>query len=150
MSKLIDSVIKRIMAANPGRWDDGDKAVAVCVDAVVTIQMSDDGEREMKVSVVAGVPLDCRDITLNLLDKAEELPLIRADALRMIEEYEAEASQNPDCPDVLRGISSRFPTGGSEAKAMRWLGFCQGVCVERGLYTLDDVKDHSKARKVNS
>jgi hypothetical protein len=36
----------------------------------------------------------------------------------------------------------------SEGKVMRWLGFIQGTFVTCGIYTLEDVKTHSRDRKV--
>lgn len=35
-----------------------------------------------------------------------------------------------------------------EGKAMRWLGFVQGVLVANGIFSLDDVKKHSRTRQI--
>lgn len=35
-----------------------------------------------------------------------------------------------------------------ERKMMRWLGYIQGVLVAFDIYTLEQVKEHSKARRV--
>lgn len=41
-------------------------------------------------------------------------------------------------------IDMRWPADGSTHKAMRWLGFMQGYLVAHDLFTLDEVKDHSR------
>ncbi len=64
----------------------------------------------------------------------------------MIESYERWADK--DRGDVLNKIDERFPADGSENKAMRWLGFCQGILVERGIFTLEEVKIHSRDKEV--
>lgn len=46
----------------------------------------------------------------------------------------------------LRGMRQRFPEGGSSAKAMRWLGYAQGVCGALGYFSLDALKEHSRLR----
>ena len=74
--------------------------------------------------------------------------MTREEALGLIEQYAGWADDSID--DVLYDIDKRFPADGSENKAMRWLGFCQGVLVERGIFTLDDVKHHSKNKTVMS
>jgi hypothetical protein len=50
----------------------------------------------------------------------------------------------------LIGMRERFPANGSERKAMRWLGFCQGVMVASGVFSLDEVKEHSRRRRVDT
>lgn len=37
-----------------------------------------------------------------------------------------------------------FIHAGRREKAMRWLGFIQGVFWAEGVYTLDELKEHSK------
>lgn len=71
--------------------------------------------------------------------------MTRTDALEMILEYSRYAL---GVDDVLFGIAHRFPSDGSEAKSMRWLGFCQGVLCARGVFTLDDLKQHSMTRSI--
>lgn len=46
----------------------------------------------------------------------------------------------------LKGMRQRFPEGGSAAKAMRWLGYAQGVCSALGYFSLDALKEHSRLR----
>jgi hypothetical protein len=69
----------------------------------------------------------------------------RQEVLDMIQVYQSYAEGEQD---VLHGIRGRFPDDGSTDKAMRWLGFCQGVLIERGIFTLDELKQHSKDRYV--
>lgn len=47
-----------------------------------------------------------------------------------------------------RGMSQRFPTDGSNVKAMRWLGYMQDVLVASGVFTLAQVKEHAKTGRV--
>ena len=54
--------------------------------------------------------------------------------------------------DTLRDAAkmfNRFPLDGSPHKAMRWLGYMQGVLVMSGIFTLEQVKRHSQTRKVS-
>lgn len=73
--------------------------------------------------------------------------MTRKQALDLIKEYQdwanAEEMPSPD-HSTLRTIRDRFPDDGSENKAMRWLGFCQGVLLATGVFTLDELKDHSR------
>jgi len=48
----------------------------------------------------------------------------------------------------LDGIAARFPEDGSEKKAMRWLGYAQGVAHALGYYSLDEIKAHSRDRVI--
>lgn len=48
-----------------------------------------------------------------------------------------------------RRMSSRFPSTGSKAKAMRWLGYMQGVLVATRVFTLDEVKRHAKNKQLS-
>ena len=64
-------------------------------------------------------------------------------ALKLITEYDQLArEQLRDTP--LIGISSRFPDNGDVLKAMRWLGYCQGVLNALGVFSLDDLKEHTR------
>jgi len=40
----------------------------------------------------------------------------------------------------------KFLDEGHAEKSMRWLGFIQGVLWARGMYTLDDLKNHNRPR----
>lgn len=47
-----------------------------------------------------------------------------------------------------REMWNRFPVTGTAAKAMRWLGYMQGVCVASGVFSLEQVKEHEKNRRL--
>lgn len=74
--------------------------------------------------------------------------MTKATALEMIKGYEAALAGRDGCPDAINGISSRFPVEGSINKAMRWLGFCQGVALAIEAYTLPELKEHSRLGEV--
>jgi len=65
---------------------------------------------------------------------------------------EAEASSHFICPSLnelahLRFMcieAQKFIDEGRIEKAMRWLGFLQGVLWARGFYSLNDLKNHSR------
>lgn len=40
-----------------------------------------------------------------------------------------------------------FVDAGRKDKAMRWLGFVQGCLVCKGLYTIDQLKEHNKPKE---
>lgn len=67
--------------------------------------------------------------------------MTKESALNMMALYSTHAT-GPD--DVLHEIQTRFPAGGDASKANRWLGFCQGVLHERGVYTLEELKDMTR------
>lgn len=76
----------------------------------------------------------------------------RAEALELIRQYAHEIDSSSESYFVLieaSGMPDRFPSDGSENKAMRWLGYMQGALVATGFFTLDDVKRHSRTRKVS-
>jgi len=64
-------------------------------------------------------------------------------ALRLIEQYTA-VFKSQGLPDTASELAQRWPQDGSEKKAMRWLGFAQGVAYCSGIYTLDELKEHSR------
>ena len=93
--------------------------------------------------------------------------MLRSEALRMIAQYSGKlesymivmTDDGVDYPCLSEqvlwgavrnaiGMPSRWPDTGSEGKAMRWLGYIQGICAACGLYTLDELKEHSKNRFV--
>lgn len=61
----------------------------------------------------------------------------RSDALTMLAEYEQYVPP-------IRGMRARFPEDGSERKAMRWLGYAQGVASALDIYTVDELREHSR------
>jgi hypothetical protein len=70
--------------------------------------------------------------------------MTRSVALALLKEYQDCARRWPAC-SVLHTIYDRFPldTGGGR-KAMRELGFAQGVLYAHRKFTLDDLKLHSR------
>jgi hypothetical protein len=72
---------------------------------------------------------------------SERQPMTRSDALTMLAEYEQYLPR-------IRGMSSRFPEDGSDRKAMRWLGFAQGVACALGIYSVEELRTHSRERLV--
>lgn len=48
------------------------------------------------------------------------------------------------------GASGKMDGQHGLEKAMRWLGFVQGVLWASGLYTIDDMKDDNRSAKVRS
>lgn len=90
--------------------------------------------------------------------------MIRDEALGLLREYcdvirryldsprTLDLSQRREDHDSLlneaAGMSDRFPASGSENKAMRWLGYIQGILRATGFYSLEELKEHSKNGKV--
>lgn len=66
----------------------------------------------------------------------------RADAISLLNQY-ATVTQDPKVRDLASRVVHH-----DEGKAFRWLGFVQGILVERGLYTVEEVKTHSRERRV--
>lgn len=48
----------------------------------------------------------------------------------------------------LLSMTMRFPEDGSERKAMRWLGFMQGALWMAGIFTLEELKEHSRRKHL--
>ena len=71
----------------------------------------------------------------------------REEALKLLASYQ-EVARGHSKPELLLTIRERFPDDGSEAKAMRWLGFAQGMLVAEGIFTLTEVKQHAKNKEV--
>ncbi len=70
-------------------------------------------------------------------------------AENLIKNYQ-EIAQAHGLDPVISEIYDRWQKveSPSQAKAMRWLGFCQGYLVSQGVFTLDEVKIHSAVAKV--
>lgn len=68
-------------------------------------------------------------------------------ALRMIRDYCFELEERGEGPELAE-MWTRWPDDGSERKAMRWLGFLQGVFYVRRYRTLESLKDESRTGKV--
>ena len=83
--------------------------------------------------------------------------MTRGEALSLLGEY-CEVIASGPMPTLNRlqadvyigasGMRARFPADGSTSKAMRWLGYMQGVLEATGVYTLDEVKEHSRRKRV--
>jgi len=75
--------------------------------------------------------------------------MTKDDALNLISSY-CEITKNRGFEDeIVTGLRGRFPPEGSEAKAMRWLGFMQGALYTHKVFTLDELKKHSMERSVS-
>jgi hypothetical protein len=69
-------------------------------------------------------------------------------------EYGADPIQNDEprtVPEMFnhlcwmcREVVDKFLPAGRVIKASRWLGFVQGVLCERGVFTIDELKNHSR------
>jgi hypothetical protein len=69
-------------------------------------------------------------------------------ALRLVQQYAAVFRTTGEWDTTLTEIADRWPEDGSEQKAMRWLGFVQGVAYARGLFTLEEIKEHSMTGRI--
>ena len=65
--------------------------------------------------------------------------MTKDDAIRLVRAYADIVP--PD--DHIRTMPDRMADH-SIGKAMRWLGYVQGVLVERGVFSLDEIKEHSR------
>lgn len=83
------------------------------------------------------------------MSRDEALSLLSEYAL-VVSEYTIDFIGEADRAIMLEasGMPGRFPKDGSEAKAMRWLGYIQGISVAYGFYTLEEVKQHSMRRSL--
>jgi hypothetical protein len=70
-------------------------------------------------------------------------------ALKLLAEYAAVFKEAGEDDKTITEIAQRFPEEGSEAKAMRWLGFMQGIVYDRKLCTLEQIKAHSMKQEVD-
>jgi len=68
-------------------------------------------------------------------------------ALNLIKEY-TEIFRDRGLPEIASALHDRWPEDGSEKKAMRWLGFAQGVAWSSDLFSLEDIKMHSMRGSV--
>lgn len=68
-------------------------------------------------------------------------------ALHLISEYSTSLAPTKD--PILTEMPSRWPEGGSEKKAMRWLGFLQGAAYTTGTFTLEELKEHSRRGHIH-
>jgi len=79
----------------------------------------------------------------------------RSEAIHMMHaygEYVAEhvpSNAHPVLTDLAE-MPKRFPEDGSEDKAMRWLGYMQGVLASNGVFTLEELKIHNRDKTVSA
>ena len=73
----------------------------------------------------------------------------RKTALGMISDYADYARRQGDTCSTVTDVMNRWPADGSTDKAMRWLGFMQGVMWSAGYYTLAEIKAHSRRATEN-
>ena len=66
-------------------------------------------------------------------------------AIRLIRQYDFLLTDRGERDPVVLHLLSRWPEDGSEYKAMRWLGFIQGVCYGKRIFKLDEIKEHSRS-----
>jgi len=72
--------------------------------------------------------------------------MTKQDAISMVEQYAALTQDAHILTMAPRMAADDF----KEDKAMRWLGWVQGVLCDRGIYDLEDVKEHSRTLRVSS
>ncbi len=76
-------------------------------------------------------------------------------ALSLLRQYgkmlrkETTLGATPDDTTLVE-IDLRWPEDGSEKKAMRWLGFIQGALYAHRVFTLTELKEHSRTGKVET
>jgi hypothetical protein len=71
--------------------------------------------------------------------------MTKDEALDLIDQY-CTCVESDD--ETVTRLRSRFPPDGSENKAMRWLGFMQGVLYTTGRFTLEELKAHSRDKEI--
>lgn len=74
--------------------------------------------------------------------------MTKEDALNLISQYCTHLRDISEPDDTLSGLDTRFPDDGSEKKAMRWLGFMQGALYTKGIFSLEELKEHSRTKNV--
>jgi hypothetical protein len=83
--------------------------------------------------------------------------MTRAEAVSLIEQYSAKVFRaigrgrvptREEALDRIYDLAFRIPAEASERKAMRWLGFIQGVTWMLGAWSIDELKAHSRDRRI--
>ena len=67
----------------------------------------------------------------------------RKTALKLIDDYSQELHMNGCVDETLVELDTRFPHDGKKEKAMRWLGFMQGVLWTSGV-SLQELKNMNR------
>ena len=75
--------------------------------------------------------------------------MTKDEALDLMDQYCSLVKELGGHNETVTGLHSRFPEDGSEKKAMRWLGFMQGVLYITEIFTLEELKVHSRDKVVS-
>lgn len=75
--------------------------------------------------------------------------MTKDDALSLMDQYCSLVKELGGHNETVTGLRDRFPEDGSEKKAMRWLGFMQGVLYITNIFTLEEIKAHSRDKVVS-
>jgi hypothetical protein len=75
--------------------------------------------------------------------------MTKDEALDLVDQYCSLVKELGGHNEIVTGLRSRFPEDGSEKKAMRWLGFMQGVLYITEIFTLEELKIHSRDKVVS-
>lgn len=75
--------------------------------------------------------------------------MTKDEALELMDQYCSIVKELGGKDEIVTGLRSRFPEDGSTSKAMRWLGFMQGVLYITGIFKLDELKVHSRDKVVS-
>jgi len=81
-------------------------------------------------------------------ERVKDRRMTKDEALGLIDRYCSIAKERTVAGEVITGLRSRFPKDGSEGKAMRWLGFIQGALYAANVFTLEELKVHSRDKIV--
>lgn len=81
--------------------------------------------------------------------------MTRTEALDLLQQYSvyirthcSHVTRENTILDRVADAPRRFPKSGSKAKAMRWLGWAQGVLEASGVFAPQDIENHSRTRIV--
>lgn len=66
------------------------------------------------------------------------------DLIRWYADVFAERMEDEVFSEIVDRWDAIPPEDRSESKTMRWLGFAQGAAVALGVFTLDEIKEHSR------
>ena len=75
--------------------------------------------------------------------------MTKDEALDLMDQYCSLVKELGGHNETVTGLRSRFPEDGSEKKAMRWLGFMQGILYITEIFTLEELKVHSRDKVVS-
>lgn len=73
------------------------------------------------------------------------MTMTKQEAISMAEQYAAIVSED----DHIRTMPARMASVDfDEGKVMRWLGWIQGTLQERGVFSLEELKEYARMRQV--